>query len=171
LVPLDAEMSGICSRVNSVQCARWRTASRTLCLLSKHFTKPVVLWQYKHSFGGNSTRGGQRSACTQDNVARVRESLLCCPRNFRRISYWTRVHMKTILIHSPWKWAFIRVSRDYAPYRITNIPYIKIVACFSEHPVVCQPINRREIGCWLFVWVCIEHSSSCCCSRNFDGRD
>jgi hypothetical protein len=26
-----------------------------LCLLSKHFTKSVVLWQYKDSFPGNST--------------------------------------------------------------------------------------------------------------------
>jgi len=43
VVPLDAGMSGICSRVNSAHCARWHTGWRSVYLLSKHFTKPAVL--------------------------------------------------------------------------------------------------------------------------------
>jgi hypothetical protein len=46
----------VCIRGNSAHYARWcRTAWRSLCLVSKQFTKPAALWQCKDSLGENST--------------------------------------------------------------------------------------------------------------------
>jgi len=41
-------------------CGRWHTMWRSICLLSKHFTKPIVLWQYKRQFWRNSTGYGHQ---------------------------------------------------------------------------------------------------------------
>jgi len=55
VVPKDDGISVVCNQVSSIHCARWHAAWRSVCLLSKCFIKPVVLWQYKDSFGGNWT--------------------------------------------------------------------------------------------------------------------
>jgi len=54
----------------------------------------------------------------------------------QRISYWTRVHTKTI--HTP----PLHVSYASAPYKIKNIPYIKMVAWFSKYHV-----ERERVRC------------------------
>jgi len=95
------------------RCERWHTAYRSTCSLSKQFIKPVVLWQCKDSFGGNSTGARWHVAWHS----------------------WQCVHMKIHAHKLSMKMSFHSVSCTSVSWKIMNIPYIKIVICFSEYLV------------------------------------